>query len=253
MTKGWIKLHRKLLDNDAIFRGGATFPLFCLLLLLADRNGIVKTGRLQLANQLKMNESTVYKTLKKLEKMGTIEINSNNKYSVIYISNWEVYQGKGNNDISETPKGNNKVTTKEQQSNSKSNNKYLSKNDQKEQPENQKVTTFGAKGNTYTRNKNKNKEHIYKKEVETLLLEIIEIINPKERVTKPKLSSLEKILKDYSPAEVLSTAKDFSQSQWHKENGFMTVSTLLRPTKFDEKFAKTLQTNHTNILDLSGD
>lgn len=104
---GWIKLHRKVLNNDAMFRSGNTFPLFCILLLLADRNGRVTVGRNQLARWLKMKPSTVYLGLKRLQNMNTIQLKPNNKMTVVYICNWDEYQNKA--DI--------KVTTKQQQDN----------------------------------------------------------------------------------------------------------------------------------------
>lgn len=65
-----------------------------------------------------MNESTIYKYIKLLEKLQMISINSNNKFSVVSIEKWEDYQ-------IEELKNNNKVATKEQQNNTNKNVKNI--------------------------------------------------------------------------------------------------------------------------------
>lgn len=104
---GWIKLHRKLLNNSALFRAGSTFPLLCLLLLMANKEGKVVTGRDFLARKLRIKPSTIYKALNKLRSVNVIDMKSDNKGTVIAILNWSKYQQQSNS----------KVTTKEQQSN----------------------------------------------------------------------------------------------------------------------------------------
>lgn len=201
MQDGWIKLHRKMLSNDALFRGGSTFPVFCLLLLLADRDGKVTTGRFELARWLKMNPNTVYKALKRLESLTTIEIKSNNKFTTIYICNWSKYQHQSNT----------KVTADEHQS------------------------------NTLTRIENKNKEI----NISKLLLKVIEIINPKEKVIEHRITKLKKLLKDYSEDEILKAAIAFSKSDWHIKNKQMSVDNLLAPSKFGKWYVK----EEENIVD----
>ena len=65
-----------------------------------------------------MSESTIYKYIKLLEKLQMISVNSNNKFSVVTVEKWEEYQV-------EELKDNNKVTTKEQQSNTNKNVKNI--------------------------------------------------------------------------------------------------------------------------------
>jgi DNA-binding transcriptional regulator YhcF (GntR family) len=77
------------------------------------QNGTRRFGRFQLAEILDINPSTLYKAIKRLEKAKMVTQVSNNKFTIISICNWKLYQGNGNSI------GNNKVTTKEQQSNTK--------------------------------------------------------------------------------------------------------------------------------------
>lgn len=70
-----------------------------------------------------------------------------------------------------------------------------------------------------------------------LLEELINIINPRERVTDIKLRTLSGRLKDYSEEEIISAAIAFSKSEWHKKNNEMRVDNLIRPSKFDRWFA----------------
>lgn len=110
LQNGWVKFHRKLLDNDLLMHDQSAYVLFTRLLLVVDsKTGTYKTGRYMLAELTGLKPSTVYKTLKRLEKESMIALSSNNKMTAINILNWRQYQSDGNN----------KVTTKEQQSNTK--------------------------------------------------------------------------------------------------------------------------------------
>ncbi len=106
MNDTWIKLYRKILKNDALFRSRNTFPIWCWLLLMADyKTGVVTCGRYQISQWLKIKPSTVYLTLKRLENLTMIKMKPNNKMTTIYILNWHEYQSKPNN----------KMTTNQQQ------------------------------------------------------------------------------------------------------------------------------------------
>lgn len=112
---GWIKLHRKLLNNS-LLRDHTALSIFISLLLMVDRGtGKKNIGRIWMSSQLGLHDSTFYKALKRLEKnYKMVTLSSNNKYTEVQIVNWLRYQSSeevGNSS------GNNKVTTKEQQSN----------------------------------------------------------------------------------------------------------------------------------------
>jgi hypothetical protein len=79
-------------------------------------------GRKTASEELDMKPSTVDKRMKKLEKLGNLNIKSNNHYSIITVVNWPSYQDEGE-------KGTGKVAGKEQASNT---NKNV-KNEKKEE------------------------------------------------------------------------------------------------------------------------
>ena len=121
---GWVSLHRKLLDS-IVFSNPKLLKVWIWCLLKATHTehtqmvGLVKvelkkgdfiTGRFKGAEELNLNPNTFYKYLKVLEGEKQIELISNNKFTVVSVINWEVYQN-------EEIKNNNKITTKEQQNN----------------------------------------------------------------------------------------------------------------------------------------
>ena len=130
--KSYIKLFRKLL-NSPIFENEKALKIWIWCLLKAThkerlqlvgqqevtlQKGQFVFGRKKASEELKMTESTIYKYIKLLEKLQMISINSNNKFSVITVEKWEEYQ-------IEELKDNNKITTKEQQSNTNKNVKNI--------------------------------------------------------------------------------------------------------------------------------
>lgn len=125
---GYIKVYRKILTS-AVFSNANTLKVWIWCLVRANwydatamfdgkeivlKLGQLITGRYTGSEQCEMNPSTFYRCLKKLEEIGNIVIKSDNKKSLITIVNYEAYQGQM---FSEWQQGNNKVTAKEQQSN----------------------------------------------------------------------------------------------------------------------------------------
>ena len=144
---GWIKLHRKLLDNP-VFQNEKLLKMFVWCLLKAAHEGytqlvglqVVEVGKSQFiygrnkaSIELKMKPSSVHKLLKKLQELKIIDVKSNNKFSLVTIVNWELYQSKEKKVTAEEQQRNNNVTTKEQQSNTNKKVKNLKndKNDKK--------------------------------------------------------------------------------------------------------------------------
>lgn len=129
MTRGWIKLHRKLRES-AIYNEGLVFLLIeCLFSathkeIKIDYAGVETTlhagqfvfGRHQWAKRLKINESTLYKRITKLNKYGIISVaNRNSSSGTIYqIEKWNEYQ-------QEEQLSNSSVTAKEQLGNTNKN------------------------------------------------------------------------------------------------------------------------------------
>ena len=104
---GWIKLHRKILDNP-IFVKPDLYQLFSYCLLRANHRetkilwngkeeilerGCFITGRKVITGDTGQSESGIYRRLKVLEKLNMISIKSNNKYSIVKVLNYCIYQG----------------------------------------------------------------------------------------------------------------------------------------------------------------
>ncbi len=151
MRDGWIKLHRKILENP-IFENPKLLKMWIWCLLKASHKDKIKqvglnqievkqgqfiTGRLKGSMETNLNQATWYKYLKALEKLQYITINSNNKMTIVTIVNWGKYQSdtfekeqQSNNKVTtKEQQSNNKVTTKEQQSNNKVTHTRIIKND----------------------------------------------------------------------------------------------------------------------------
>jgi hypothetical protein len=60
---------------------------------------------------------------------------------------------------------------------------------------------------------------------------LINIVNPKEKVTEQRVTLLRARLKDYNQEELIASAYALSQSVWHKENKQMSIDNLLAPSK----------------------
>lgn len=137
---GWIKLHRKL-KNSLVFDNPDLLKVWIWCLLKATHDDYIQMiglqevelekgqfifGRKVAANELKMSESKTYRLIKKLETMQNLNIKTNNKFSIITIANWELYQSDSNNSEQQFEQQmNNKRTTNEQQMNTNKNNKNI--------------------------------------------------------------------------------------------------------------------------------
>lgn len=101
-TKGYIKIHRKILDNG-VFENAELLKVFVWCILKANsepatvygrqvKAGQFVTGRAAAAEELKLRPSTVYDRMKKLEKLKYITIDSNTKNSLITVLKYKSYQ-----------------------------------------------------------------------------------------------------------------------------------------------------------------
>jgi len=97
MQNGWVKLHRKILQNELFERDKTALLVFIHLLLIVDRDGRWHGGRFQLASICKLKPSTLYSALNRLSVNTTVNTKSNNKYTTISICNWSTYQAVVNN------------------------------------------------------------------------------------------------------------------------------------------------------------
>jgi len=136
--KGWIKIHRQLLESE-IFANQKALKIWIWLLLKASTqkrfvslnigNGFSEIelqigelifGRFKAEEILEIDGSTIYKWLKKMQELEMITVISNNKYSIITICNYEYYQLENNSKVTtEEQQSNSGVTTEEQQGNNR--------------------------------------------------------------------------------------------------------------------------------------
>lgn len=137
MENGWVKLHRKVLENP-ISKRPQYLSLWIHLLLMANHkeakmmwNGEILsihegqfiTGRKELSLKTGIPETTIEDILKFLEKQQQIRQQKTTKFRLITVINWEKYQ------ISDT-KSDNRATTERQQADTNKNVNNV-KNDKK--------------------------------------------------------------------------------------------------------------------------
>ena len=107
MNSGYIKLHRKILDNPLVMKSSDHFTVWMYLLLNAAHKkydtligsdrvtlnpGQLVTGRKKIAKDLKINESKIQRILKLFEIEQQIEQQTNSVSRLISIVNWADYQ-----------------------------------------------------------------------------------------------------------------------------------------------------------------
>lgn len=118
-NKGYIKIHRELLDSE-VFAKRSDLKIWLWLLLKASykvryqevkagrgfstvklEEGDLLFGRMSAEEELHLDGSMIYRTLKKFEDNGMIFQKTNNQYTIISIANWEEYQGEDEQDMNE--------------------------------------------------------------------------------------------------------------------------------------------------------
>lgn len=144
--EGWIKLHRKILDNPIVCKDSDHIAVWTYLLLNATHKeysvvfsgekimlqpGQLITGRKVISEKFKISESKVQRILKSFEIEQQIEQQNGNKNRLVSILSWSDYQTGEQQDEQQV---NNKRTTTEQQVNTNKNVKNVKnvKNDKKE-------------------------------------------------------------------------------------------------------------------------
>jgi len=140
MDNGFILLSRNILDSD-VFASQKLLKIWIWCLCKANfkdksvplkvgkgetivrvKRGSFIFGRNKAEEELFIDGSTIYKSMQKLKELSMIEIESNNQYSIVTISNYDAYQdSKSYKVTSKEQPSNNQVTTKEQPSNTTKN------------------------------------------------------------------------------------------------------------------------------------
>lgn len=134
---GWVKLHRKMLDNPIIMKDAEHLAVWMYLLLNAThaeypalfkgkkitlQPGQLITGRKSIASTLRVSESKVTRILSAFESEQQIEQLTSNKNRLISVVNWDKYQIC---DQQNEQQMNNNWTTTEQQVNTNKKNKNV--------------------------------------------------------------------------------------------------------------------------------
>lgn len=138
--EGWIKIHRKILENPIICKDSDYLAVWIYLLLNAThketpalfkgkkitlQKGQLITGRKSISNQLKISESKIYRIISCFKSEQQIEQRTSNQNSLITILNWDKYQQIEQQNEQQM---NNERTTNEQRVNTNKNVKNV-KND----------------------------------------------------------------------------------------------------------------------------
>jgi len=135
--EGWVKLHRKILENPVVCKDSEYFSIWIYLILNAThstykvlfagsqielKSGQLITGRKSISEKFNIDESKVQRVLKTLEIEQQIKQQTSNKNRLITILNWDTYQQIEQQD---TQQLNNNCTTTEQQLNTNKNVKNI--------------------------------------------------------------------------------------------------------------------------------
>lgn len=92
--QGWIKLHRKVLENDIFRYDDIAWKVFMYLLLRADRKtGTVKSAYSTIAMYLDVSKSTIHRSISRLKKAKMVNDLRNDRYTLFTICKWSEYQG----------------------------------------------------------------------------------------------------------------------------------------------------------------
>ena len=109
MVNGWIKIHRKILDNRVVCKDADHMAVWMYLLLNASHNahsqlyggktvelrpGQLITGRRVIGERLNINEIKVKRILKLFQENGQISIEGAKAGSLISILAWKEYQSE---------------------------------------------------------------------------------------------------------------------------------------------------------------
>jgi len=153
MKNGWIKLHRKLLENP-IIKKPVYLSIWIILLLKANHKenkimwngnvlkiieGAFVTSRKELASLSSVPETTIEDILNFLERQHQIRQQKTTKFRLITIIEWEKYQNSDNN-------SDNKPTTSRQQADTNNNDKNENNEKKKKKKKKKNMVTSVTSG-----------------------------------------------------------------------------------------------------------
>ena len=264
-AEGWIKLHRKLLDNPVTMKDTDHLAVWIYLLLNASHNehpalfkgekitlkpGQLITGRKSIALALHIDESKVERILKSLKSEQQIEQQTSSKNRLISITNWEFYQ-QSEQQIEQQV--NNKRTKSEQQIEQQTSSKnrlisitnwefYQQSEQQIEQQVNNKRTTSEQQVNT---NKNIKNDKNERKDICQNILDLFNRIccsfGRVKNITKSRAEIIDNSLKTYSLDDFKEVFKKAEQSDFLKGNNSRSWSASFDWLIKEDNMAKVLE------------
>ncbi len=127
MTIGFIKIHRQILDWNR-YSDNNTFRLFMHLLLTANyedkvwrgievNRGQLATSNQSLATSTNLSQQQIRTALRNLKATGEITIQTTNRYTLVNIENYNLYQDNPNKDNMQSNISLNNPTTNKEQTN----------------------------------------------------------------------------------------------------------------------------------------
>lgn len=118
-NNGYIRLHRKIL-NSPVFKDSELFQLFNYILLKSThkdyksivgltavklKSGQMIFGRNVASTDLNMSPAKIRKRIKVLEELDIITTKTTNKFTLVTVSNWGLYQNDGDKKTSKKASG----------------------------------------------------------------------------------------------------------------------------------------------------
>jgi len=91
------------------------------------------------------------------------------------------------------------------------------------------------KGNNTSIN---NKHNIINNNIKEVIDHFNKVTNSKSKGTKEVLANIEFLLKTYSVAEIKEVIDFIANDNWYIENKYVTLSTIFKRTKFNDKFER---------------
>lgn len=142
---GWVKIHRKILDNPIAKKPSWAWLWIFLLLnanhedkrfIFNNRDILVKrgeliTGRKQLSKKSGVTQQSIRSALEYLKSTNQITIKPTNKFSIITILNYETYQEVTSKLTNQQPASNQQATTNKNDKNDKN----ITVNSNREEPQ----------------------------------------------------------------------------------------------------------------------
>lgn len=145
MSEGWVKLHRSIRKWEWR-HDPKTFSLFMALLTMANhaagkwqgtevRRGQLITGLKSLTNETGLSIRSVRTSLKRLKSTGEVTIKSTNRFSIITLCNYELYQASENGSDQQSDSLADKRATSKRQANDNKQEEQELKNEKNSLPE----------------------------------------------------------------------------------------------------------------------